>query len=62
LPEEDLDVTNHNAQEQVEQMKLFHRLATEVINTKAQITTGTMTPVFQEKELVWLEAKNLRLP
>jgi hypothetical protein len=62
LPEEDIDVTNHTAQERVEQMKLFHRLATKVINKKAQTTTGTMVPVFQEKELVWLEAKNLRLP
>jgi hypothetical protein len=46
LPEEDIDVTNHTAQEKVEQMKLFHQLATEVINQKAQTTTSKITPVF----------------
>jgi hypothetical protein len=62
LPEVDIDITNHTVQEKIEQMKLFHQLATEVINKKAQVTTSTMTPVFQEKEFIWLEVKNLRLP
>jgi hypothetical protein len=62
LPEEDQEVTNQTAQEQVEQMKLFHKLMVEIINKTAQVTTKTITPVFKEGEHVWLEAKNLRLP
>jgi hypothetical protein len=43
-------------------MKLFHKLASEVINQMAQVTTRTIKPVFQEGALIWLEAKNLKLP
>jgi hypothetical protein len=62
LPEEDKEVMNQMAQEQVEQMKLFHKLVMEIINKTAQVTMRTIKPVFQEGELVWLEAKNLKLP
>jgi hypothetical protein len=62
LPEEDKEATNQTAQKQVEQIKLFHKLAREVINQTAQMTTRTITPVFQEGVLIWLEAKNLKLP
>jgi hypothetical protein len=45
----------------VEQMKLFHKLATEVINQTVQTTSRTIKPMFQEGALVWSEAKNLQL-